>query len=269
MKKLLLSALALSALAACRGQTSHETPIFGIRNMYDQPKYDVQEESDFFPDHRTMRPLVDGVISSEEEVNPEIARGRVEDDSAYVMTIPPQVIAKLGGPQAMVERGKARFGIYCVPCHDATGSGEGLAKRRAVASGAAAFAPPTFHQDRLRHAPDGQIFATITNGKSNMPPYAMQIRVEDRWAIVSYVRALQVAGPKMAAPAIAPTAIPGATNAPAPGGTAPTLSGVPLTPTAPGSNSAAPPTSSGASRQTPAPHASASAAPASSQEKKP
>src|SRR5690606_39103714 len=91
-------------------------------------------------------------------------------------------------------------------------------KRRAVASGAAAFVPPTFHQDRIRHMPDGQLFATITNGKSNMPPYAMQIAVDDRWAIVGYVRALQVAAPKLAAPALAPTSAPGGTAAPAPGG---------------------------------------------------
>ena len=119
----------------------------------------------------------------------------------------------------MLKRGQQRYGIYCVPCHDATGSGEGMAKKRAVASGASAFVPPTFHQDRIRHIPDGQLFATITNGKSNMPPYAMQIKVDDRWAIVSYVRALQIAQPKMAGLAPpAPTAVPGGTSVPAPGG---------------------------------------------------
>jgi mono/diheme cytochrome c family protein len=96
----------------------------------------------------------------------------------------------------MVTRGRARFGIYCTPCHDGTGAGNGLVKKRAIASGATAFVPQTFHQDRLRHMPDGQLFATISNGKNNMPPYAMQIPVNDRWAIVSYVRALQVAQPK-------------------------------------------------------------------------
>lgn len=223
MKKLLLISVALGALAACRGTTSKDQPITGIRNMYDQPRYDVQEESEFFPDHRTMRPLVEGVVANDQEVSPEIANGRFEDETGYVLTIPPAVVTRNGGMQAMVERGKARYGIYCTPCHDNTGSGEGLVKRRAVASGAAAFVPPTFHQDRLRHAPDGQIFATISNGKSNMPPYAMQIKVDDRWAIVAYVRALQIAQPKMAAPAVAPTAVPGGTAVPAPGGTVPTV----------------------------------------------
>lgn len=219
--KVLLGVVALAALAGCRGQTSRETPIFGIRNMYDQPRYDVQEESAFFNDGRTMRPLVEGVVARDQEVDHQIAYGRLEDESGYVLEIPEQVVTRNGGMEALVARGKDRYGIFCAPCHDSTGSGEGLVKRRAVASGAAAFVPPTFHQDRIRRMPDGQLFATISNGKSNMPPYAAQIRVDDRWAIVAYVRALQLAQPKMAslAPA-APTASPEGTSAPAPGGSA-------------------------------------------------
>ena len=217
--RLMLGAVALSALAACRGQTSKDEPIYGIRNMYDQPKYDVQEESAFFADHRTMRPLVDGVVGHSEEVDPQIAQGRLDDESGYVLEIPKTVIDRNGGLNALEERGKARFGIYCAPCHDNTGGGEGLVKRRAVAGGATAFQPPTFHQDRIRHMPDGQLFATITNGKGNMPPYAMQIKVDDRWSIVSYVRVLEVAQPKIAGVApLAPTAAPGGTSMPAPGG---------------------------------------------------
>ncbi|MBX3190968.1 MAG: cytochrome c [Labilithrix sp.] len=189
------SFFALAAIG-CRGQTSKETPIFGIRNMYDQPKYLVQEESAFFADHRTMRPLVDGVVARDEELDLRIAQGRLEDQTGYVLEIPKEVVARMGGMDPMLARGKARYGIYCQPCHDATGAGQGLVKKRAVASGATAFVPPTFHQDRLRHAPDGQIFATITNGKSNMPPYGNQIPISDRWAIVAYVRALQIAQPK-------------------------------------------------------------------------
>ncbi len=181
---------------SCRGQTSRDTPTVGIRNMYDQPKYDIQEESHFFPDQRTMRPLVEGVISREEEIEPRLATGRLDDQSGYVMHVPPEIIARMGGAEAMVARGRARYGVYCALCHDGTGQGNGLVKQRAVAGGAAAFVPPTFHQDRIRHMPDGQLYATIANGKSNMPPYAMQIPVNDRWAIVSYVRALQIAQPK-------------------------------------------------------------------------
>jgi mono/diheme cytochrome c family protein len=220
MSRLLVGAVALGALVSCRGQTSRETPIFGIRNMFDQPRYDVQEESAFFPDHRTMRPLVEGVIDHEQDTDPQVAAGRLDDESGYVLEIPKQVVSRASGMPALLDRGKQRYNIYCTPCHDSTGSGEGLAKKRAVASGAAAFVPPTFHQDRIRKMPDGQLFATISNGKSNMPPYAMQIKVDDRWAIVSYVRALQMSAPRMAAQAAAmPTTIPTGTTSPAPGGT--------------------------------------------------
>jgi hypothetical protein len=194
-----LSVLLLATLAAgCRGQTSKESPVVGIRNMYDQPKYDIQEESTFFADHRTMRPLVEGVVSQEEETDPRLAQGRLEDQSGYVLAIPTEVVnhPSVGGMEHLVARGQARYGIYCTPCHDGTGSGNGLVRKRANAGGATAFVPPTFHQDRIRHMPDGQLFATITNGKNNMPPYAMQIPVLDRWAIVAYVRALQIAQPK-------------------------------------------------------------------------
>ena len=178
MKKsssLLLGVVALSALAACRGQTSRDEPIVGIRNMYDQVKYEFQEESKFFPDHRTMRPLVDGVVAHNEETDPAIAQGRLEDGSGYVLEIPKEVIARHGGPEAMLKRGQVRYGIYCAPCHDGTGSGEGMVKKRAVASGAAAFVPPTFHQDRIRHIPDGQLFATISNGKSKFPERSLRL----------------------------------------------------------------------------------------------
>lgn len=214
--------VAALALAGCRGNTSRETPLFGIRNMYDQPKYLVQEESEFFDDHRTMRPLVEGVVAHDQDIDPEVAHGRLEDETGYVPEIPRAVIARTGGLEAMVARGKDRYGVFCTPCHDGTGSGDGLVKRRAVATGVGAFAPPTFHDDRVRHMPDGQLFATISNGKSNMPPYGHMVPVDDRWAIVAYVRALQLAHAPVGAPE-APS--PAATEEPAPG--EPTTEGAP------------------------------------------
>jgi len=188
-----------AVVTACRGQASKDEPIVGIRNMYDQPKYDVQEESAFFADKRAMRPLPEGVVATEQFADPRLAQGRLADQTGYVREIPNEVVGspRFGTMAKLVARGQERYGIYCAPCHDGTGSGNGLVKKRAVASGAAAFVPPTFHQDRIRHMPDGQLFATITNGKNNMPPYAMQISVLDRWAIVAYVRALQIAQPKL------------------------------------------------------------------------
>lgn len=197
MKASLVIALFAFTALGCRGQTSKDSPVVGIRNMYDQPKYDIQEESHFFDDHRTMRPLVEGVVSREEEIDSRIGRGRLDDESGYVLEIPNEVKARFGDAKTMMARGQARYAIYCVPCHDNAGSGNGMVRKRALASGAAAFAPPSFHQDRIRHMPDGQLFATISNGKNNMPPYAMQIPVDDRWAIVAYVRALELAQPKL------------------------------------------------------------------------
>jgi mono/diheme cytochrome c family protein len=185
-----------SAIMGCRGQTSKETPVQLIRNMFDQPKYSMQSYSDYFDDHRTMRLPPEGTIAREREIDPRIARGRVQDeqgnDTGYVMTVPQEVIARAGGMSKLLERGQDRFGIYCVPCHDSTGSGEGEVTKHAKESGAQAFAPPTFHQDRIRHMPDGQMFATISNGIRNMPPYGPQVPVNDRWAIISYVRALEL-----------------------------------------------------------------------------
>jgi mono/diheme cytochrome c family protein len=198
LTSLLFGAVALSAVAGCRGQTSKDSPVVGIRNMYDQPKFDIQEEQEdhLFEDGRTMRPIVADTVSREREVDIRFAEGRTEDNTAWVLTVPEAMVKRNGGWDKMVQRGQDRYNVFCTPCHDKTGSGHGLVQKRAVASGATAFAPPTFHQDRLRHIPDGQLFATISNGKNNMPPYGWQMPVEDRWAIVSYVRALQLSQAK-------------------------------------------------------------------------
>jgi hypothetical protein len=156
--------------------------------MHDQQRYDPQAESDFFPDHRTMRMPVDGTVPREHELNPEIGEGRTQDDSGYVLEIPQPVVARFGGMAAMIERGEQRYNVYCRPCHDGTGGGQGTVITRAKWQPP----PPSFHQDRLRHAPDGQLFATISHGVRLMPSYGARIPVTDRWAIVSYVRALQL-----------------------------------------------------------------------------
>jgi hypothetical protein len=184
-------------LSSCRGATSREAPIVGIRNMYDQPRYNMQAESDFFEDKRTMRPLVEGVVAREQILDDKIARGRLDDDSGYVLTIPREAVDHFGGMDKMLARGRDRFDVYCAPCHDRSGSGEGMIKKRAMAAGATAFVPTSLHITRLRQAPDGQIFATIANGKGNMPPYAFQLPPADRWAVVAYVRALQLSQPKV------------------------------------------------------------------------
>jgi mono/diheme cytochrome c family protein len=189
---LLTATLAVAALTGCRGQTSKESPIVGIRGMYDQPRYDVQSKVSFFDDHRSMRLPAPNTVSREEILDTPIAEGRLPDDSGYVLTIPRPVIDQRGGLEALEARGQERFNIYCSPCHDKTGSGNGMAVKHGM------LPPPSFHQDRIRHMPDGQLFATISHGIRNMPAYGISVPVVDRWAIVSYVRALQLSQAQVA-----------------------------------------------------------------------
>lgn len=194
MIRLVTTLATLSILAGCRGQVSEDPPIVPIRNMYDQPRYDPQQESNFFQDGRTMRPPVEGAIAREMEPNEAFATGRTEDDSAWLLEVPTQIVERNGGGEAFVARGQNRFDIYCAPCHGIAGDAEGLVALRADELGFGALKPPTFHDDRIRHMPDGQLYATITHGIRNMPAYQHNIPQDDRWAIVTYVRALQIVG---------------------------------------------------------------------------
>lgn len=156
------------------------------QDMHDQPKYGPLQQSAFFGDERSSRPLVAGTV----------ARGHLRDD-ALLYT------GKEAGKDAtlfpfpvddkVMARGQERFNIFCAPCHGRTGQGDGMIVRRGFRR------PPTFHQDRLRDAPVGQIFDVITNGFGAMPDYAPQIPAADRWAIIAYVRALQLSGHATAA----------------------------------------------------------------------
>ena len=112
----------------CRGGTTKENPIVGIRNMYDQPRYNSQSESPFFEDHRSMRPPVENTVSRELELDPQIAQGRLADDSGYVLALPRSVVETAGGMENVLTRGQQRFDIYCSACHDKTGSGRGSAR---------------------------------------------------------------------------------------------------------------------------------------------
>jgi cytochrome c5 len=172
----------------CRGQTSHDPPIVPLRNMFNQDRYNPQAESQLFKDGRTMRTPVLGTVPQEREIDPELGQGRLLDDSDYVAEVPQAVAQRFGGAPAMLERGQERYGIYCRPCHDGTGAGRGTVIMRSGWQPP----PPSFHQDRIRQMPDGQLFATISRGVRSMPSYGASVPVNDRWAIVSYVRALQL-----------------------------------------------------------------------------
>jgi mono/diheme cytochrome c family protein len=177
--------LALLATGCTIGAESSEPPIVGIRNMYNQPRYDTQERRPFFADERSMRPQVEGTVSREMEKGIDTGTGLGAQDGAWVERVPDRMTKRLGGVLAAARRGRDRFNIYCAPCHGVAGDGKGMVSRRASALGATGLVAVNLHDDRLRHIPDGQLFAT-------MPSYAHNIPVEDRWAIVHYVRALQL-----------------------------------------------------------------------------
>jgi mono/diheme cytochrome c family protein len=191
MSRVTLFALALAALSAvgCRGEISQEPPVAILRNMYFQPRYNPQAYSAFFEDKRTMRQPVAGTVAREMEISPTLAEGRTSDGTGFVDSIPIAVVQRVGDMEKLVTRGQGRYGVYCVPCHDGLGAGKGLVIQRAKNQ---AFQPPSFHDARLRAMSDGQLFQTISYGANNMPPYGQVVPVDDRWAIVAYVRALQV-----------------------------------------------------------------------------
>jgi len=172
--------LFLVLLIGCyRGSPSEDPPIHLNPNMDNQPKYKAQAESEFFEDGAAMRMPVAGTL----------AMGDLRADQAYYLGKNADGSAVTKAPVEitldLLKRGQERYNIYCAPCHDRTGAGQGIVTKKGF------LPPPSFHLDRLREAPDGHLYDVITNGIRNMPPYNHQVQVHDRWAIVAYVRALQ------------------------------------------------------------------------------
>jgi mono/diheme cytochrome c family protein len=200
-------ALLIACVAGCRGETSEDAPIVPERNMYDTERYNPESYSQFFPDHRTMRTPVEGTVARDRyEDDPEVATGLLPDKSGYVLAVPQQIVQRTGGMEKFVARGQERFNIYCAPCHGRTGDGKGMivCKRDKPTDPCQSrgFPPlPTYEDPRIRAMPDGQIFNTITHGVRTMPAYGPQIPIADRWAIVSYVRALELSQFTQATPA--------------------------------------------------------------------
>jgi len=213
-RALTLTALAVG-LGACRGGPSEESPIALLRNMHYQQRYNSQAESKFFADHRTMRTPPEGsvprypgganaryanfTVGRDEAFDDDrVVLGHEPDSAVYVLAVPESVAQSFGGAEPMLQRGRQRYGIYCTPCHGGVGDGRGQVWLRSVGGGTANsyqyIQPTNLHDERLKHVPDGQLFATISNGIRNMPAYSAQIPARDRWAVVAYVRALQVSG---------------------------------------------------------------------------
>jgi len=160
------------------------------QDMHDQPKFIPQRGTDFFADGRSARPQVENTV----------ARGQLHED-AYFYT------GLTGGKEGdampfpatieVLERGQERYNIYCTPCHSRVGNGAGMIVQRGYRPAG------NFHTPRMMAAPLGHFFNVITNGYGAMPDYSAQLPPEDRWAVVAYIRALQLsqaAKPSDAAP---------------------------------------------------------------------
>jgi mono/diheme cytochrome c family protein len=170
--------LALLLLAACEKAK---------QDMYDQPRYKPYAKSELFTDNNSARPLPAGTMPRATGGMADASGGRLgmqdmqQDVAAEHAQAMPYPIT-----QQLLQRGQQRYEIYCMPCHSAVGDGDGLVVRRGFP------APPSYHIERLRQAPDRHFYDVITNGYGIMYSYADRVAPPDRWAIVAYIRALQL-----------------------------------------------------------------------------
>jgi len=157
-----------------------------VRSMYDQPRLGPGDASPLFPDGKASRPPPPGSVAhggGDLAATSSGRRGQQEPAARAAAeaatTFPPPT-------RALLLRGQQRFDIYCLPCHSRVGDGDGPVVRRGFPR------PPSYHQPRLREAPDRHFFDVITHGHGVMVSYADRVAPEDRWAIVAYIRALQL-----------------------------------------------------------------------------
>jgi len=186
-----LAALALLPFACIYRARQSQSPlprIHLVQGMDNQPRYVSQQVNPFFADTREARPPVDGTV----------ARGHLDDDDGlargfrdgtWIQALPVPVTGRL------LQRGSERFQIYCAPCHGLAGYGDGIVAVRAERLLEGTWVPPSsMHDATVLARPVGHLFNTVTNGIRTMPSYGSQIPVDDRWAIVAYVRAMQRGG---------------------------------------------------------------------------
>jgi hypothetical protein len=166
-RRLAAAAICLLAIAGCR------------QDMHNQPKYRPLRATAFFGDGASARPLVDGTV----------ARGTLQEDVAFFTGKNGNTpVSELPFPvdDHVISRGQDRYNVFCTPCHDAAGTGRGMVVQRGYRQ------PPSFHDERLRMAEPGYFFDVMTNGFGAMPDYRAQLPARDRWAVVAYIRALQL-----------------------------------------------------------------------------
>lgn len=157
-------------------------PEWAFPGMKHQPKPYAQGTSKFFADGRADRAPVPGTVPAGSPLRDDdrLYLGKNADGS-FVRGFPASIPVDL----KLLERGRDRYTIYCLPCHGVNGDGNGITKKYGMG------ATPNYHDDRLRQIPEGEIYNTLTVGKGNMLSYADKLEPADRWAVIAYVRALQ------------------------------------------------------------------------------
>ncbi|MFN0140574.1 MAG: c-type cytochrome [Pyrinomonadaceae bacterium] len=175
----------------------------GVRlDMHDQPRHKAYKKSDFFADKRGSRDQLDGTVARGQlrdnkgfytgkidnpNLNAQVETTTDASGNTLVSSFPNDIDEfPFAVTKELVDRGEDRYNIYCIVCHGPVGNGDGMIVRRGFPQ------PPTYHDDRLRNAPVGHFYDVITNGWGKMNGYSYQIQPADRWAIVAYIRALQV-----------------------------------------------------------------------------
>jgi mono/diheme cytochrome c family protein len=165
---------------ACSRFPSQDPPIQVWPDMKVQPKYKTQAQSPFFSDQRADRRPIEGTVP-QGGLDPAAAYSTGEEGGQYLARNPEPLTTEV------LARGQERFNIYCAPCHDRTGTGKGVVPARST------WVPGNLHDERIVNFVDGELFHVISQGRRSMPGYRFQIPEKDRWAIVAYVRALQLA----------------------------------------------------------------------------
>jgi hypothetical protein len=151
-------------------------------DMWNQPKYGPLDESEFFDDQTSARPLVIGTVPFQSPRLDNPLYRTVDSEGEFVREFPMEVTAEV------LARGRERFNIFCSVCHDRTGSGNGMIIQR----GDWERVPTSFHDERLKNMAPGYFVDVMTNGFGLMYSYASRVPIEDRWAIAAYIRALQL-----------------------------------------------------------------------------
>jgi len=180
-----LALLPWACVARARATRTSTPRLHLIQDMDNQGRFKSQQSNPFFSDRRAMRPPVEGTAARElARTDERFERGAVGNEPVAELPVPISI--------SLLERGRERYGIFCSPCHGLAGYGDGTVSRRADRLQEGTWVPPaSLHEEPAASRSAGQLFQTITRGIRSMPAYGPEIPVEDRWAIVAYVRALQ------------------------------------------------------------------------------